>query len=116
MSNAVTNLDEQYPDNTDLELQVRSVSKKSDGNILMIIYAWLSEARKWQNKTGKAWGWQYCPFTDGEKVVKTYRGLKLKGKVRVCKDYYDGDCLVLYITLDKLSAKRWLAKTEATDK
>ena len=106
----VTNLDERYGDNTDLELQVRDVNISGD-NVLMVIYAWLSEERKKQNENGKKWGWQFCPFEDGERVMKRFRELKLVGKIiNIVTDYYDGDCLVLYITLDRRSAKKWMAR------
>lgn len=108
----VTNLDECYSDNTDLELQVRNVNVNSDkSSVLMVIYAWLSEERKKQNETGKEWGWQYCPFEEGERVMKRFRELDLVGKIKsVDRNYYDGDCLVLYVMLDKRSEKKWMAR------
>ena len=110
----VTNLDERFSDSTDLELQVRDVIISSDKSyVLMVIYAWLSEERKKQNENGKKWGWQYCPFEEGERVLKRFRELKLTGKIKtVDRNYYDGDCLVLYVTLDKRSAKKWMARVD----
>ncbi len=107
---SVTNLDERFSDNTDLELQVRDVIISSDKSyVLMVVYAWLSEERKKQNENGKKWGWQFCPFEEGERVLKRYRELKLVGKIKtVDRNYYDGDCLVLYVTLDKRSSKKWM--------
>lgn len=110
----VTNLDERYSDDTDLELQVRDVIISSDKSyVLMVIYAWLSEERKKQNENGKKWGWQFCPFEDGERVLKRHRELKLVGKITsVDRDYYGGDCLVLYVKLDRSSMKKWMARVD----
>lgn len=106
----VTNLDERYSDNTDLELQVRNIIvNHNESYVLMVIYAWLSEERKKQNENGKKWGWQYCPFEEGERVLKRFRELKLTGKIKsIDRNYYDGDCLVLYVMLDKRSMKKWM--------
>lgn len=105
----VTNLDERYSDNTDLELQVRDMYVNDPNAVRMVIYAWLSEERKKQNENGKKWGWQYCPFAEGERVLKLFHELKLVGKIKsIARDYYDGDCLVLYVTLDKRSSKKWM--------
>ena len=114
----VTNLDERFSDNTDLELQVRNVNVSHDKScVRMVIYAWLSEERKKQNESGKAWGWQYCPFEEGERVMKSFRELKLTGKIKsISRDYYDGDCLVLYVMLDKCSMKKWMARLARLDK
>ena len=108
----VTNLDERYNDDTDLELQVRDVNISSDkSSVLMVIYAWLSEERIKQNENGKKWGWQFCPFEEGERVLKHHRELKLVGKITsVDRNYYDGDCLVLYVKLDRSSMKKWMAR------
>ena len=109
----VTNLDEHYGDNTDLELQVRDMYANDPNAVRMVIYAWLSEERKKQNENGKKWGWQFCPFEDGERVMKRFRELKLVGKITsIDRNYYDGDCLVLYVTLDKRSSKKWMARVE----
>ena len=107
-------LDEKYPDASDLELQVRSMLIDNDTAVRMVIYAWLSDERKRQNKEGKAWGWQYCPFDEGDKVMKIHCGHQLTGKITsICRDYYDGDCLVLYVTLDKKSSKKWIDHVDA---
>lgn len=108
------NLDE-YSSGEDLELQVRQVRKLiSKPRISMMIYAWLSEKRKKENVENKGWGWKYCPFSDDDKFTFTYRGLKLKGKINsIDRDYYDGDCLILYTELDKRSSDRWNSKTVA---
>lgn len=95
----------------DLEYQVRQMIPllSKEGVFRMVVYAWLSEPRKEQNR--KWPGCKYCPFEEGEKVSKTYRGLKLAGKVYfVDRDYYDGDCLVLYVDLDKRSSRKWAEK------
>ena len=110
----VTNLDERYSDNTDLELQVRDVIISNDKKyVMMVIYAWLSEERKKQNENGKKWGWQFCPFEEGERVMKCFRELKLTGKIKtIDRNYYDGDCLVLYVMLDRNSAKKWMNRVD----
>lgn len=108
-----TNLDKYDKDTTDIELQNRGMLERKDGGIRMILYAWLSEERKKQNHENKACGWRYCPFEEGEKVSKTYNGLKLTGKIATLdRDYYDGDCLVLYVDLDKRSSKKFLERFE----
>ena len=102
----ITNLDKYDKDTTDIELQNRGMFERKDGGIRMILYAWLSEERKEQNRKNRPW--KYCPFEEGEKVSKTYNGLKLTGKITVLdRDYYDGDCLVLYVDLDKRSSKKF---------
>ena len=110
----VTNLDERYNDDTDLELQVRDVNINSDkSSVLMVIYAWLSEERKKQNEDGKKWGWQFCPFEEGERVLKCHHELKLVGKITsIDRNYYNGDCLVLYVKLDRSSMKKWMARVD----
>ena len=114
MKKPTTDLDKYDEDTTDIELQNRGMLERKDGGIRMILYAWLSEERKRQNREGKAWGWRYCPFEEGEKVSKTHRGLKLAGKIAILnRDYYDGDCLVLYVDLDKRSSRKWAEKIEA---
>lgn len=53
----LTNLDERYDDNTDLEIQVRDIIISNDKSyVTMVIYAWLSEERKKQNENGKKVG------------------------------------------------------------
>lgn len=109
-----TDLDKYDEDTKDIELQNRGMLERKDGGIRMILYAWLSEERKKQNRDGRAWGWRYCPFEEGEKVSKTYRWLKLTGKITaINRDYYDGDCPVLYVNLDKRSSKKWFARMTA---
>lgn len=109
-----TDLDKYDEDTTDIELQNRGMLERKDGGIRMILYAWLSEERKRQNRENKAWGWRYCPFEEGEKVSKTYYGLKLTGKIAMLdRDYYDGDCPVLYVDLDKRSSRKWLERKKA---
>lgn len=104
-----TDLDKYDEDTTDIELQNRGMLANPDGTVRMILYAWLSEERKKQNRENRVWGWRYCPFEEGEKVTKTCRGLKLTGKIAMIdRDYYEGDCLVLYVNLDKRSSKKWL--------
>ena len=104
----ITNLDKYDEDTTDIELQNRGMLERKDGGIRIIFYAWLSEERKEQNRKNMSCGWRYCPFEEGEKVSKTYNGLKLTGKIAVLdRDYYDGDCLVLYVDLDKRSSKKF---------
>lgn len=111
-----TDLDK-YDSGEDLEFQNRGMLSNPDGTVRMILYAWLSEARKKQNRDNKAWGWRYCPFSEKEKVSKTVYGEVFVGRITaISRDYYDGDCLVLYINLDKKSSKKWLdrrAKTQA---
>ena len=103
-----TDLDKYDKDTTDIELQNRGTRERKDGGIRMSLYAWLSEERKEQNRRNRPWGWKYCPFEEGEKVSKTYHGLKLIGKIAMLdRDYYDGDCLVLYVDLDKRSSKKF---------
>lgn len=109
-----TDLDKYDEDTADIELQNRGVLANPDGSVRMILYAWLSEERKKQNRENMAWGWRYCPFEEGEKVSKTHRGLKLTGRIAaIDRDYYEGDCPVLYVNLDKRSSKKWLARLTA---
>lgn len=105
-------LDERYADQSDLEIQLREVRVNDQTlDIRMVLYAWLSEKRKEDNAKGKAWGWQYCPFNEGDKVIKERFGTKFTGKVTaVSRDYYGGDCLVLYVKLDKRSSKKYMQK------
>ena len=111
MKKSITDLDKYDEDATDIELQNRGMLERKDGGVRMILYAWLSEERKKQNRENSAWGWRYCPFEESEKVSKTCRGLKLTGKIAMLdRDYYDGDCLVLYVDLDKRSSRKWAEK------
>lgn len=115
MKKLITDLDKYNEDTTDIELQNRSMLANPDGTVRMILYAWLSEKRKKQNQENKAWGWRYCPFEEGEKVSKTYYGLKLTGRIAMIdRNYYEGDCPVLYVNLDKRSSKKWLGRKKAT--
>ena len=67
------------------------------------------EERKKQNR--QPWAGKYCPFDEGEKVSKTYYGLKLTGRIAMIdRDYYEGDCPVLYVDLDKRSSKKWIGR------
>lgn len=100
-----TNLD-CFGNGDDLELQVRQVQQLAGKpRVRMTIYAWLSEKRKKENEDGKKFGWQYCPFEDDERFTLTFRGRVVKGKIiSICRDFYDGDCLVLSVELDKRSS------------
>ena len=99
-----TNLDD-YESGDDLELQVRQVMQSvNKPRVEMVIYAWLSDKRKKDNEENKKWGWRYCPFKDNERFILTYRDKLIKGKINtIDRDYYGGDCLVLYTELDKRS-------------
>lgn len=109
-----TDLDKYDEDTKDIELQNRGMLANPDGTVRMILYAWLSEERKKQNRENRAWGWRYCPFEEGEKVSRTCYGLKLTGKIAMLdRDYYDGDCPVLYVDLDKRSSRKWLERKKA---
>lgn len=108
----ITDLDKYDEDTKDIELQNRGMLERKDGGVRMILYAWLSEERKKQNR--QPWCGRYCPFEEGEKTSKTYYGLKLTGRIAMLdRDYYDGDCLVLYVDLDKRSSKKWLGRKKA---
>lgn len=112
MKKPTTDLDKYDEDTTDIELQNRGMLERKDGGIRMILYAWLSEERKRQNR--QPWCGKYCPFEEGEKVSKTHYGLKLTGRIAMLdRDYYDGDCPVLYVDLDKRSSKKWLGRKKA---
>lgn len=64
-------------------------------------------------KTAKKWDWQFCPFEEGERVLKRFRELKLVGKITsIDRNYYDGNCLVLYVTLDRNSTKKWMDRVD----
>jgi len=109
-----TDLDK-YDGGEDLEIQNRGMLPNRDGTARMILYAWLSDKRKEQNR--QPWCGKYCPFDEKEKVSKTVYGEALAGRITaISRDYYGGDCLVLYVDLDKKSSRKWLdrrAKTQA---
>lgn len=106
MKKPITDLDKYDEDETDIDLQNRGILTKHDG-VRMIFYAWLSEKRKEQNRL--PWTTKYCPFNEGEKVSKTCYGMRLVGKITtIDRDYYSGDCPVLYVDLDKRLTKKWL--------
>ena len=108
----IEDLDQYNNDYSDLEIQYRGMTKCDDAQVALTLYAWLSEKRKAENRSelAKVVG-KYCPFIEGEKVSKTYHGLKLTGKIEyIVRDYYDGDCLVLNVKLDKRSSKKLLEK------
>ena len=50
------------------------------------------------------------PFCEKQSVyMETYKHIPITGKIyNVDNDYYDGDCIVLYIKSDKASLKRFL--------
>ena len=107
MKKPITDLDKYDEDETDIDLQNRGILTTASGGVRMIFYAWLSEKRKEQNR--QPWTSKYCPFSEGEKVSKTCSGVKLVGKIKsIDRDYYDGDCPVLYVDLDKRSARKWI--------
>ena len=90
----------------------------SDGIVHGVIYMWLSDEHQEYNANYARkyypddWSYRYCPFNEGDKVTKlmTSRNIKMTGKIRMLdRDYYSGDCLVLYVTFDKPSSKRWIA-------
>lgn len=111
MKKPITDLDKYDEDETDIDLQNRGVLTTSSGGVRMIFYAWLSERRKEQNRWRTT---KYCPFSEGEKVSKTCSGIRLVGKIKtIDRDYYDGDCPVLYVDLDKRSSKKWLGRKKA---
>ena len=120
MKKQIINLDE-YNDEKDLKYDNRGMRIDSDGIVHGVIYMWLSDERREQNADYAKWygnniNNRYCPFNDGDKVTKlmTSRNIKMTGKITyVERDYYSGDCLVLYVTFDKHSSKRWVAFKES---
>jgi len=112
MKKPITDLDKYDEDETDIDLQNRGILVNASGGVRMIFYAWLSEKRKEQNR--QPWASKYCPFDVGEKVSKTCSGVRLVGKITtIDRDYYSGDCPVLYVDLDKRSAKKWTDRLAA---
>lgn len=120
MAKPLISLDK-YNDEKDLEYQNRGMRIDSDGIVHGVIYMWLSDKRREQNSEiansyrGDKIENRYCPFNEGDKVTKlmTSRNIKMTGKITcVDRDYYSGDCLVLYVTFDKCSSKRWIKFNE----
>jgi hypothetical protein len=111
----------QYDDEKDLKYDNRGMRIDKDGIVHGVIYMWLSDKRREQNADYAKWygnniNNRYCPFNDGDKVTKlmTSRNIKMTGKITyVERDYYSGDCLVLYVKFDKPSSKRWVAFKES---
>ena len=100
-------LDKCAEDTTDYELQRRSIMTRADGVVRVVWYAWLSGKRKEQNHS--EWSSKFTPFYAKDKVAATIGGMKLSGKITsVDTGYYDGDCHVLYVDLDKRSSKKWI--------
>ena len=112
MAKPIINLND-YDDEKDLKYDNRSMRIDKDGIVHGVIYMWLSDERREQNRR---YVYRYCPFNDGDKVTKlmTSRNIKMTGKItHVERDYYSGDCLVLYVTFDKCSSKRWIQYRES---
>ena len=101
-----------YDDEKDLKYDNRGMRIDSNGIVHGVIYMWLSDKRKEENYEY----FHYCPFDEGDKVTKlmTSRNIKMTGKIKsLDRDYYGGDCLVLYVTFDKCSSKRWIKYKES---
>ena len=121
MKKPLINLD-QYNDEKDLKYDNRGMYIQPDGSVRGVIYMWLSDEHREYNENYARkyypdnWSVRYCPFNDGDKVTKlmTSRNIKMTGKITyVERDYYSGDCLVLYVTFDKPSSKRWIKFKES---
>jgi hypothetical protein len=120
MAKPLINLND-YDDETDLKYDNRGMRIDSDGIVHGVIYMWLSDKRREQNADYSKWygdnvNNRYCPFNEGDKVTKlmTSRNIKMTGKITyVERDYYSGDCLVLYVKFDKCSSKRWIKFKES---
>lgn len=120
MKKQIINLND-YDDETDLKYDNRGMRIDSDRIVHGVIYMWLSD--KWREHNSNYAQWygnkienRYCPFNEGDKVTKlmTSRNIKMTGKITTLdRDYYSGDCLVLYITFDKCSSKRWIKFKES---
>jgi hypothetical protein len=117
MKKPLINLND-YDDEKDLKYQNRGMRIDSDGIVHGVIYMWLSDERREYNENYARkyylddWSYRYCPFNEGDKVTKlmTSRNIKMTGKITALdRDYYSGDCLVLYVAFDKPSSKRWIA-------
>ena len=123
MAKRVINLND-YDDETDLKYDNRGMHislLKSDCSVNGVIYMWLSDKRREQNANYVKWYGdniidRYCPFNEGDKITKlmTSRNIKMTGKITaIDRDYYGGDCLVLYVVFDKCSSKRWIKYKES---
>jgi hypothetical protein len=121
MKKQIINLDE-YNDEKDLKYDNRGMRIDKDGIVHGVIYMWLSDEHREYNENYARkyypddWSYRYCPFNEGDKVTKlmTSRNIKMTGKITyVERDYYSGDCLVLYVKFDKPSSKRWVAFKES---
>ena len=111
-----------YDDEKDLKYDNRGMNIKPDGSVHGVIYMWLSEERREWNETyilkyyPNNLDMRYCPFDEGDKVAKlmTSRNIKMVGKIyMIDRDFYSGNCLVLYIKFDKPSSKRWIKFKES---
>jgi hypothetical protein len=111
-----------YDDEKDLKYDNRGMYINPDGSVRGVIYMWLSdERREWNDTYAKRyypddWSYRYCPFNEGDKVTKlmTSRDIRMTGKITyIERDYYGGDCLVLYVDFDKPSSKRWIKFKES---
>lgn len=121
MAKPLINLD-QYNDEKDLRYQDRGMYIMPDGSVKGVIYMWLADEHQEYNENYARkyypddWSYRYCPFNEGDKVTKlmTSRNIKMTGKITTLdRDYYSGDCLVLYVTFDKPSSKRWIKFKES---
>jgi hypothetical protein len=121
MAKPIINLND-YDDEKDLKYDNRGMYINPDGSVRGVIYMWLSdERREWNDTYAKRyypddWSYRYCPFNEGDKVTKlmTSRDIRMTGKITyIERDYYGGDCLVLYVDFDKPSSKRWIKFKES---
>ena len=120
MKKPLINLND-YDNETDLKYDNRGMYINPDGSVRGVIYMWLSD--KWREHNSNYAKWygdkienRYCPFNEGDKVTKlmTSRNIKMTGKITyVDRDYYSGDCLILYVAFDKCSSKRWIKFKES---
>lgn len=110
-----------YDDEKDLKYDNRGMNIKPDGSVTGVIYMWLSAERREQNANYAKWygdniNDRYCPFNEGDRITKlmTSRKIKMTGKITtIDRDFYSGDCLVLYVAFDKCSSKRWIKYKES---
>lgn len=121
MAKPIINLNDYY-DEKNLKYDNRGMYIKPDGSVTGVIYMWLSEERREWNETfilkyyPNNLDMRYCPFNEGDKIVNymTSRNIKMVGKIYMLdRDYYSGNCLVLYIKFDKPSSKRWIKFKES---